>query len=309
MLLHTKKRSFRILLPLLLCFFLSGCSPGGASGKTELYTPGKTSVLVPEASGEETLGGDPLLMDISNRNQGYCMALLNEEGKKAAIQIIGPDGVTYKYFLEEAGVYAVFPLTAGDGDYLILAYENVGGDQYASLFSQSITVELDNEFLPFLYPNQYVDFDETSEAVALAAQLSADAETDLDALTGIYEYLISHLTYDNEKAENVQSNYLPDVDSTLKTGTGICFDYASLMAAMLRSLGIPTKLEIGYSASIRHAWVDVYIESVGWVEHAVEFNGDEWKLMDPTFASTGKDDPAMADYIGDGENYTVQYIR
>ena len=67
---------------------------------------------------------------------------------------------------------------------------------------------------------------------------------------------------------------------------------------MLRSLGIPTKLTIGYSASVRHAWVDVYIESEGWIEHAVEFNGNEWRYMDPTFASTGSDDPAILEYIG-----------
>ena len=39
---------------------------------------------------------------------------------------------------------------------------------------------------------------------------------------------------------------LPSVDETLKTKKGICFDYAALMTAMLRSQGIPTKLEIGY---------------------------------------------------------------
>ena len=107
----------------------------------------------------------------------------------------------------------------------------------------------------------------------------------------------------------MEAGYLPDIDSTLSSGTGICFDYAAVMASMLRSLGIPTKLTIGYSASVRHAWVDVYIESIGWVEHAVEFNGNEWRFMDPTFASTGGSDPAILEFIGDGENYMVQYIR
>lgn len=309
MLLSTKNSPMPVVLLTVFCLFFTGCSPSDSAGKPRSYTAGKTSVLTPVASGRQTLGGDPFLMDISNLDQGYVMALLQEPGKKIAVQITGPDGAGYKYFLEEAGVYTAFPLTAGDGDYLILAFENVGGDQYASLFSESVTVKLDNEFLPFLYPNQYVDFTEDKEAVSLAAKLSADAATDLEALTNIYEYIVTTLTYDNEKAAAVPSSYLPDVDDTLSTRTGICFDYASLMAAMLRSLGIPTKLDIGYSASIRHAWVDVYIESIGWVEHAVEFNGAEWKLMDPTFASTGKDDPEIASYIGDGENYTVQYIR
>lgn len=309
MFLSEKNIFLRVLLPIVLCVALSGCSSKNASQKPQKYSAGKTSVLTPFASGNTVLGDSRFSIDISNINQGYVIALTNESSAKIAVQIIGPDGITYKYFVEGPDNSAVFPITAGDGDYLILAFENVTGDQYASLFSESVSVKLENEFLPFLYPNQFVDFCPESEAVSLAASLTAEAETDLEALSCIYQYIITNLTYDNEKAKTVQSGYLPDIDETLNSKTGICFDYASLMASMLRSLGIPTRLEIGYSASIRHAWVDVYIESIGWVERAVEFNGDEWKLMDPTFASTGKDDPAISDYIGDGENYTVQYIR
>lgn len=60
----------------------------------------------------------------------------------------------------------------------------------------------------------------------MAASLSADAETDLDALRTLYEYVVTTLTYDNEKAATVKAGYLPDLDETLKTKTGICFDYA-----------------------------------------------------------------------------------
>ena len=75
----------------------------------------------------------------------------------------GPDQVIYKYFLDNADAPAVFPLTAGNGSYIVLAFENVGGDQYVSLLTHSLTLELKSEFLPFLYPNQYVDFSEDNE--------------------------------------------------------------------------------------------------------------------------------------------------
>ncbi len=308
-----KFQKYRIFpaLFLFLSLLLFGCSQGEEkkNQKPEAYSPGQINVLSPKADGKNTLGGDPVLLDLSNISQGYIMGILSEEGKKINIQIIGPDGVTYKYFLTEAGDYTAFPLTAGDGNYLILAFENVAGDQYASLFSESVDVTLDNEYLPFLYPNQYVDFHEDNRCVQLAAELSENAESDLKALENIYDYIIANITYDSQKAALVEAGYLPDIDSTLSSGTGICFDYAAVMASMLRSLGIPTKLTIGYSASVRHAWVDVYIESIGWVEHAVEFNGNEWRFMDPTFASTGGSDPAILEFIGDGENYMVQYIR
>ena len=58
---------------------------------------------------------------------------------------------------------------------------------------------------------------------------------------------------------------------------------------------------------MKHAWIDVYIQSMGWVEHAVEFNGDEWKLMDPTFSAA--DDDSIQEYIGDQSNYITEYVR
>lgn len=306
----------RFFIPLLFIILCLCCSCGKqesenhsatSSVSTFSYEQGKTTVLVPESDGIVTAGDDLLTLDFSYANRGYFTGTL-KEAKKVNIQLTGPDGETYKYFMETADVTTVFPFTAGDGAYLVLAFENVGNDQYASLFSYSLNVELENEFLPFLYPNQYVDFSSDSQAVQLAAELSLDAPTDLAALDVIYNYVISHITYDDHKAENVETGYLPDIDETLATGKGICFDYAALTVAMLRSLSIPARLNIGYSGDIRHAWVDVYIESIGWVENAVEFKGNEWKMMDPTFAAA-LDAKQAADYMGDGENYVLQYIR
>ncbi len=308
------KRRTLAALAALVMLFGSGCgkqSSGTSGGISEkpAYEPGKTNVLAPEFGKKETVEADPLTLDFSNMDQGYFMGILSGSGHKINIQVTGPDQVIYKYFLEEPDEYTAFPFTAGSGAYTILAFENVGGDQYASLLAYSVSVELQNSFLPFLYPNQYVDFTQDSEAVRLAGELSADCETDLDALTAIYSYVTDHITYDDEKAATVETGYLPDIDETLRTGTGICFDYAALTVSMLRSLSIPARLNIGYSGDIRHAWVDVYIESVGWVRKAVQFTGNEWELMDPTFAATLGSDELTNDYVGDGENYSLQYIR
>ena len=40
----------------------------------------------------------------------------------------------------------------------------------------------------------------------------------------VYDYVVSSIAYDYEKAESVTSGYLPDVDETLATGKGICFE-------------------------------------------------------------------------------------
>ena len=113
--------------------------------------------------------------------------------------------------------------------------------------------------------------------------------------------------YDEEKAETVKSGYLPSVDETLKTKKGICFDYAALMTAMLRSSGIPTRLDIGYATNIYHAWISTYLEEQGWVDNVIQFDGKSWTMMDPTFAADGGD--GIKDFITDSSNYNVQYIH
>lgn len=57
------------------------------------------------------------------------------------------------------------------------------------------------------------------------------------------------------------------------------------MTCMLRVQQIPTKLITGYVEEGYHAWVEVYIHDVGWVDPNIYFNSEEWKLMDPTFAA------------------------
>ena len=71
---------------------------------------------------------------------------------------------------------------------------------------------------------------------------------------------------------------LPNVDETLKTGKGICFDYAALMTSMLRSQRIPTKLEVGYAGETYHAWISTYVDDKGWVDDIIEFDGKDWQL-------------------------------
>ena len=124
----------------------------------------------------------------------------------------------------------------------------------------------------------------------------------------VYDYVVTNLTYDRQKAATVQSGYLPVLDTVLAEKKGICFDYASLMTGMLRSQGVPCKLVVGYAGTAYHAWINVWSEETGWIDGAIYFDGTSWQRMDPTFASTGKQSAKIMAYIGDGKNYTVKYI-
>ena len=279
---------------LLFGILLAGCGNSPSSDEEPpVYSPAR--VLTPEAPGKKTLGSSPLILDISNQDQGYLTAESDSDDSRMNIQLTAPSGVVYSYFLEP-DEQTVLPFSEGSGEYLITCYQQVDGNQYAALYTETLTIKLQNEFLPFLYPNQYVDFSSKSKTCKLAASLVKEDMTDIDILKTFYAYVTSHISYDYDKADSVEAGYLPDVDDTLSTGTGICFDYAALTTAMLRSQDIPCKLQIGYSGDVKHAWIDVYIRGSGWVTKAVSFDGDTWKLMDPTFDANSDGDEAIQEY-------------
>ncbi len=261
--------------------------------------------LVPTASGETCYGDDSVSIDASNISDGYVMVRYTGHSEKAKAQITIPDGTVYTYTIKGSD-YNTFPLTGGNGDYTLKVYEWVVDNSYALAFSQALSVSLNDEFKPFLYPNQYVWFTGDSQVVALGRELSDQSADDLDYVQNSYYYVIRNISYDNDKAENTPTDYVPDIDTILEEKKGICFDYASLMAALLRSQSIPTKLEVGYSGEAYHAWISVYLTESGWVDNIIEFDGKDWVLMDPTLAANNSS-KAVAKYIGDGSKYTVKY--
>ena len=181
-------------------------------------------VRTPVASGTTTYGNDKVTVDVSHMDQGYVMVKYNGSNGKIKVQITKQ--TTYTYNLNARDAYEVFPLTEGNGSYSIKVFENISGNQYAQAFSQSVQVNLENQYAPFLYPNQYVNFNQNSNAVAVSAQVAAGAADQLGIVANVFDYVVQNLTYDHNKAATVQSGYLPNVDSTLATRNGICFDYA-----------------------------------------------------------------------------------
>ena len=227
---------------------------------------------------------------------------------RVKVLVKGPSGTTYQYNLNLNGSYEAFPLSDGSGAYTVSIYKNTSGTQYATILNVTVNAALTDEFAPFLRPNQYVNYSADSKTVAKASELCAGASDNLDKVARVYTYVVQNMTYDKQKAQSVTSGYLPNVDETLATGKGICFDYAALMAAMLRSQGVPVKLVVGYTGSTYHAWLSVYSETDGWVEGKIYFDGNEWKLMDPTFASTANSSDTVMEYIGNGANYSAKYL-
>ena len=295
-------------------FALSACGDSGPEETkleikkiaSEQNRSNEPKCLTPVAGGKDIFGGDELIVDATNRSDGYLYVKSTGEVEDIKIQLTCNDSVTYTYIIPEGD--SVIPLSLGDGTYTVVGYEGMGDEgMYATKFAETMDVVMSDQFLPFLYPNLYVQFDINADVVALGKELAAGKGSDIEVIASVYDYVVKNITYDHERAETVKPDYVPNVDDVLKEKKGICFDYSALMAAMLRSQRIPTRLEFGYAGDAYHAWITTYIEDEGWINGIIEFDGTDWTLMDPTFAANAGS-KKIKSFIGDGNNYTTKYI-
>ncbi|MBR4292425.1 MAG: transglutaminase domain-containing protein [Clostridia bacterium] len=260
-----------------------------------------------EASGIKEKRNSMAVIDYSNVGDGYVMAeYLADTDKKLKVQVKGPT-TTYTYNVSP-GKWEILPLSDGNGSYKVTVYQNASGTKYANVLSASFDVTLKDEFAPFIRPNQYVSYSAESKAVKKAAEITAGVKDNLKKVEIIYDFVVDYLEYDKEKATNVKSGYLPDLDEIFMSKKGICFDYAAMMTAMLRSQNVPTKLVVGYAGSAYHAWISVWSEHDGWIDGAIFFDGSSWQRMDPTFASSANKSESIMEYIGNGKNYSEKYL-
>lgn len=244
----------------LILILVSGCAAGRGGGRKTVQ-----KAAMHEAPGTQVYTGADAAIDASNAAKGYVMVRYTGPADKVQVQVTGPKGTRTPYPFEK-GSYRAVALAEGNGSYTIVVYAHVMDNRYAVALSQRIDVQLGDTFGPFLYPNQYVAYTNDSDCAAYARRLSDRSDDDIDYVTRVFHYVTGHVDYDKEMAAHIPVNYLPDPDRTMQTGKGICLDYASLMTAMLRDQGIPTKLEVGYNEDVYHAWISVYLKEKGWVD-------------------------------------------
>ncbi len=240
-------------------------------------------ILMP-ASGKKTKKDGSLVIDYSNKDEGYILVKAAKGKKKYKVRMKKGD-VTLNYDLNNSGEYEVFPLQYGNGKYTFILYKNVSGKKYAEEGKITITADAEDETRCFLYPNQYVNYNEETLAVQEAETLCEGLEDPKKIFDKVCDYMTSHFTYDYIKAASVKSGQLPQIDEAWNKHMGICQDLAAIMVTMLRSQGVPARLMIGTLGSgTYHAWVTAVI------------NGEDI-FFDPTAELNG---------VSKNETYTVE---
>ena len=295
---------------LAVCLVVTGCGGGAAGSADAGETSGPayiepTTVATAAFDAAAATGANGGLIDTSHTAQGYVGASAQNRSR-LKFQVI-KDGMSYNYDLPGDGTPIICPLSLGDGAYELRIMQNTSGNNYVQLTGTSANVALASPFEPFLHPSLFCSYTASSACVSQARQLAAGAENQGDVVRAVYDWLTRNIAYDTGKAAQLAdtTGYVPDPDATLSAGSGICFDYASLAAAMFRSLGIPCQIVTGYVSpdNIYHAWNMIYIDGT-WVSAQITVNANQWTRIDTTFAAGG----AGADYIGDGSTYTDRYV-
>lgn len=117
------------------------------------------------------------------------------------------------------------------------------------------------------------------DIVKKARELTAACKTGLDKARAIFNFVIMHMDY-NLNSPSRNGGAL----AALRSGSGVCEDYASLFAALCRASGVPARVVNGYAdpkgtgnnwnlapgetfalRGYRHSWAEFYLDGSGWV--------------------------------------------
>ncbi len=139
----------------------------------------------------------------------------------------------------------------------------------AAIQAATIPEDIDEVFLEL--PG---DFSETARQIA--RQVTATATTPYEQALMLQQYFINNFDYDIDVA---RGHSIERIDDFLAAQVGYCEQFSTAYATMARSLGLPTRVSIGftegeYSADeglyrVRgaqaHAWPEVFFEDIGWL--------------------------------------------
>lgn len=166
-------------------------------------------------------------------------------------------------------------------------YDGTGTDLQGMLGSYTIA-EL--YYRDFVHRN-YTSIDDTTRAaMEKIIQEQGFDRSDPELISRVASYVQSAATYkmDYNQAINEAENMIL---AFLEYKEGVCRQYAALGTMLFRALGIPARYTIGYvgdtiageeveiTGEKAHAWVEIYIDGVGWIP--VEVTGGDSETAKP----------------------------
>lgn len=241
-------------------------------------------VNTPVATGTAKTENNGYTIDYSNASSGYVMIKgASSYSGNVAVQLFKNNtensNMLAQYKNTNSSGYVTMTLTGGSGKYIVRVIELTNGNSGKVKCTAEFQAQLSGETTPYVYPGYNVSFTSSSAAVNKAYEICAGLTSDREKTESVKQYVMKALEYDWTFAEQVGNkqitSYIPNADSILAKGKGICYDYSCLFAVMLRCQGIPVKMVHGYVANgAYHAWNEVYYDGA-------------WHLYDTTYEDDG----------------------
>ncbi|MGM9646781.1 MAG: transglutaminase family protein [Eubacteriales bacterium] len=185
----------------------------------------------------------------------------------------------FRALLDEAGLTE---FSTGALEYYLSLNANARARWYSRY------VRLVREYSDYVREN-YLDYPTQSEGIRQILEQIApgleSADTTHDRVMAVIDYLAEHYAYTYTPTKPVNPDASALDTFLLETKDGYCVQFASAATLLLRAAGIPARYVQGYVASnmnsnineggeleyvsnvrdtAAHAWVEVYIEGLGW---------------------------------------------
>lgn len=170
-------------------------------------------------------------------------------------------------------------LRSGPGDYEVQLLVKTDLKEQSFLIYDTIKVQSQFSWDPNVLPSHYAESD-SPVIINLAKAITKNKKTNTDKAKALYEWVKQNISYDYMTLEKFSKglSYIDvhgqDVSAlyTLQNRIDVCVGYASLYAALLRSINIPTRIIFGDTPQGEHAWNEVFIDN-------------KWLLTDVTWDS------------------------
>jgi transglutaminase-like putative cysteine protease len=217
-------------------------------------------------------------------------------------QVVDSGNIALEYEVESAALVVTRESDAEIDNGISYTVESAVPIRDGPLLRRSSTADLDSGFRDH-YTQLPRDFPDSIRAEA--ESITTGATTDYDRALALQSHL-RDFTYNINVALEHNVN---DLETFLfEVQQGYCVQFASAFASMARSIGLPTRMAVGFTwgewnetrgayvvrGEHAHAWPEVYFEGVGWVNFEPtpgRGNPNDTAVTGVAGAQAGEEDP------------------
>ena len=146
--------------------------------------------------------------------------------------------------------------------------------------------EFERAYRSFVYSQYLIIDSETEEYMKGIIKKQGFVGNDMETILRVASYIQSSAKYNMEYDRDLDSEKNVAISFLDSYREGICQHYATAATLLFRAMGIPARYTIGFVAQTTanewvevsgmnaHAWVEVYIDGMGWIEIEVTGGGD-----------------------------------